>query len=317
MCIDNIHISTATDPNMGRGAFANRPMKQGARIAPAPIQVFPNRSVFTKAQTVKGQPEPQFINYCFTIDDPNNKNGMLLFPYGPGVNLINHSSESPNVIVQWSYHPMHHHTWLDLPYDQYEIMDYPGGLILDVIALRDIQEGEELFMDYGDEWEKAWEQHIKAWKPHKTSKTYVYPQDIDRTKPFRTIQEQKKEPYAPNLATICWTSNWPDNVKTNKLKWSKPKRYDWPEGVTFCNILSRTKLPNGEYEYEVSLHYEVDTPGKVNDQSYIDTNVPHSAISFVDLPYHSDLHLINAFRHPIMLPKQLIPSKWISSSKKQ
>jgi hypothetical protein len=238
-----------------------------------------------------------------------------LFPYGPGVNLINHSRDHPNVELMWSYHPMHHHTWLDLPYDQYATMDYPGGLILDVIALRDIQDGEELFMNYGDAWHNAWEQHVKTWKPDESAKSYVYPQDVDPTKPYKTVEEQLKDPYAKNLQTVCFTNNWSSSgTKNNTMKWTEPTTFDWPEGIAYCHILSRTQLSNDGYEYVVSLHYEVNTPPGT-DTKYIDTNVPQSAISFVNLPYTSDLHLPNAFRFPIHLPSHLIPTQWTSSAR--
>jgi hypothetical protein len=307
MCIDNIRIGIATDPLMGRGAFATRSMSGGTRVAPAPIQFFMDRTVF--AQQI---PEAQFVNYCFAIGDK-----MLLFPYGPGVNLINHSSKEPNVAVRWSNHPMHHNTWLDLPMQQFVEMDYPGGLILDVIALRDIQEGEELFLDYGPSWQKAWDNHVRSWKPHKSAKNYVYPQDMDTTKPYKTLKEQEKKPYASNLATVCWTNNW-QRDRGAKMKWTKPTTFDWPEGVTFCHIISRTTNSiTGEFEYEVALHFDFDSPGDVRNRDYIDTNVPQSSIAFVNKPYKSDLHLPNAFRHPIELPSHIIPPQWLTTNTKK
>jgi SET domain len=301
MCIDNIRIDTATDPTMGRGAFATRALKVDTRVAPAPIQVFSDRAVF--AQQV---PEAQFINYCFAIGDK-----LLLYPYGPGVNLINHApAGKANVRVQWSRHTMHHGTWLDLPLSQFLQMDYPGGLILDVIALRDIEQGEELFMDYGPAWEQAWVKHLETWKPSDLS--YVYPQDVDtKTQPFRTVEEQKKEPYADNLATVCWTNNWERQIGT-KMKWTRPTKFDWPEGVTFCHIVSRTS-EKGEYVYEVALHFGLDDPGSPDNRDYIDTHVPHSAIALVDKPYRSDLHLANSFRQPLELPADMIPKQWLEA----
>jgi SET domain len=301
MCIDNIRIDTATDPTMGRGAFATRAMKAGTRVAPAPIQVFADRTVF--AQQV---PEAQFINYCFAIGEK-----MLLYPYGPGVNLINHApAEKANVRVEWSRHAMHHGTWLDLPLSQFLQMDYPGGLIMDVIAMRDIAEGEELFMDYGPAWEQAWETHLDTWKPSDLS--YVYPQDVDtKTQPFRTLEEQKKDPYADNLATVCWTNNW-EREKGKKMKWTRPTKFDWPEGVAFCHILSRTS-EKGEYVYEVAMHFDWSDPGSSDNRDFIDTNMPHSAIALVDKPYRSDLHLPNAFRQPLELPADMIPAQWLDA----
>jgi hypothetical protein len=37
-----------------------------------------------------------------------------------------------------------------------------GGLASDVVALRDIQPGEEAFIDYGSEWEEAWKTHFES-----------------------------------------------------------------------------------------------------------------------------------------------------------
>jgi SET domain len=299
MCIDNIRIQTATDPAMGRGAFASRWLKQGTAVAPAPLQLFRDRSAF--AQQV---PEALFVNYCFAA------NNMLLFPYGPGVNLINHSSKRPNVDLQWSKHNMNHGQWLDLPLHQLHQMDFPGGLILDVVALRDIQEGEELFLDYGTSWQQAWDEHVRTWKAD-TATNYVYPQDIDLTQPFKTVTEQQTDSYPDNLATVCWTQNW-ERDEFTKRKWTRPTSR-WPEGMVYCNILQRSQITgSGEYEYEVSLNFDVHQPDLPDKLKYIDTAVPHSAILFVDKPYMSDLHLPNAFRHPIELPKHLIPDQWMT-----
>ena len=38
------------------------------------------------------------------------------------------------------------------------------GLAFEIYALRDISPGEEIFMDYGLAYEKAWEQHVMQWK---------------------------------------------------------------------------------------------------------------------------------------------------------
>ena len=53
-------------------------------------------------------------------------------------------------------------------------------------------------MDYGPEWEEAWNEHVRTWKPPLGS-DYVYPRDMDLTEPFRTEKEQEKEPYPENL----------------------------------------------------------------------------------------------------------------------
>lgn len=298
MCIDNIRIRIATDPSMGRGAFAARSLSKGTVVAPAPVQFFPKRSIFAK-QT----PEALFVNYCFQLSGTS----ILAFPYGPGVNMINHSKKSPNVKVQWSKHPMHHSHWLTLPMQQFWQMDYPGGLILDIVALRDIQPGEELFMDYGDEWQQAWDSHVQNWKPLHNSTEYVYETSMDLSQPFRTVLEQETNPYPSNLATVCHTRNWERDDYTI-MRWKQPV-VDWPEGLIFCHILKREETASGEFLYQVSLNFSRH-PDRPDEKRFIDTNVPQRAIRFVDKPYQSDLHLPNAFRHPIMLPSDLVSSEW-------
>jgi len=140
-CVDNIEIFGAEDEEMGRGAFARRSLAKGSIVAPAPIQVFKDRSAFQRQQ-----PESVFVNYCFEVPGTS----ILLYPYGPGVNLINHASgDKANVELRWSKSPTSHYTWLDLPLDQFWDYIYPGGLVMEVVAIRNIEQGEELFMDYG------------------------------------------------------------------------------------------------------------------------------------------------------------------------
>jgi hypothetical protein len=63
-----------------------------------------------------------------------------VYPYGPGVNLINHSSQ-PNVHLQWSTHKLHHGEFLEMEYDEFWENVWPGSLIMEVVASRDLQAG--------------------------------------------------------------------------------------------------------------------------------------------------------------------------------
>lgn len=120
-CIDNIDILPATDPQMGRGAFSTRYLSKGTVVAPAPMQVYPRRQDFTK----KGR-EALIVNYCFQAKGSD----LLFFPYGPAVNLINHSHNQANVYLRWSQASIAHPQWLDLPLKEFWEMTYPGGIIL-------------------------------------------------------------------------------------------------------------------------------------------------------------------------------------------
>lgn len=302
MCIDNIKIQQAVDPQMGRGAFASRRLAKGQLVAPAPLQSFPSRKAFARQN-----PEALFVNYCF---QPRGTD-ILLFPYGPGVNLINHSSQKTNVELRWSTNPYHHKEWLTVELDDYFKLDKPGGIILEVVATRDIAEGEELFLDYGSEWEQAWDQHAENWKPVDGADRYVYPEEMDNTEPVRTVEEQKNRPYPENLANTCFTPNWERDFGV--MRWKQPD-FDWPEGNVNCHILKREKNAKGDDEYEVSLNFDsydyTFDPKTPRKKLYIDTHVPRSAIGWVEKAYTSDLHLKNAFRHTIPLPEHLVPPLW-------
>jgi hypothetical protein len=343
MCIDNIDVRPSRFAEMGRGAFATRVIRKGDLVAPAPLQVFKNRQDFATSQKQGISPEALFVNYCFQVAG-NDK--LMLFPYGPGVNLINHApastittttantlvrnnkSKKPeaNVGLRWSSHRMHHKELLELSLEDFVAQAKPGKLILEVYALRDIAENEELLLDYGQDWQDAWNKHVQEWKPV-LEKGFIYPHEMDETAPLRTEVEQKAEPYAQNLAMVCNTPDWDRNkqqddgggggVNHNHIDWHEPD-FDWLEGFVFCHVIDRYEGPYGDLVYTVSLdfdggdHPQEYDPSVPMSEQYIDRNVPRRAIRFVDKPYTSDMHLPNAFRHTIELSKELVPAQWIT-----
>jgi hypothetical protein len=237
---------------------------------------------------------------------------MMLFPYGPGVNLINHNGKHSNVAIRWSSSEFHHSDWLNLPATEFWNTVYAGGLILDVVALRDIKPGEELFMNYGKDWEEAWKKHVKEWQPPPDSANYVYPAEMDETFPLRTVLEQQENPYPPNLAMVCITPDW-ERENGPRIEWTEPE-WKFPEGYVPCHILRRVARDHGDYYYSVLLDFEGSftefDPRTPKKDRYIDVKVPRRAIRFVDKPYTSDQHLKGAFRHPIVFPDKLVPDMW-------
>ena len=311
-CIDYIDIDISTIPNAGRGAFARTGLNQGTVVAPAPLQVFHNREIFKTEHS-----EQLYVNYC--IQPAGTE--MLLFPYGQGVNLINHSLKQANVQFQWSLNHMHHNEYLDLStIEEFWKIVSPGSLILEIVALRDIEPGEELLLNYGSSWDDAWNTHVANWQPEPNALQYVYPSDVDETLPIRTIREQVDDPYPVNLITMCLTNDF-EREEHNHVEWSEPSDFSWAEGMVFCHVLERTYDSRvGGDLYTVSL--EFNSKGKKDltfDPSipladlYIDSRVPRRAIRFIEKPYHDDEHLPNAFRHPIELPLQLVPEVWKSN----
>ena len=146
----------------------------------------------------------------------------------------------------------------------------------------------QLFMDYGVEWEEAWNEHVRTWSPPPGSDAYVYAQDMDLTEPFRTVDEQQENPYPSNLMTVYAVGD------------------DWPERLAVCHILSRERdADTDQYIYNVAWSYS-----DVFEDTNFEDAIPHAAISFVDRPNMSDQFLEGAFRHPIGFPDDMTPDIW-------
>lgn len=156
-----------------------------------------------------------------------------------------------------------------------------------MIALRDIQPGEELFMSYGKDWEEAWNKHVKEWKPVEGASKYVYPAEMDETAPLKTVEEQKSDPYPANLMTVCQTPDT-EREESNTVEWYEVKEF--PFHMVVCHILERKEDEHGDLIYDVMLDwkgYEYDE-SVPQDKRYMDFNVPRKAIRFVDKPNTSD-----------------------------
>ena len=160
-CMDNIRPGNSTIPSAGRGAFATRFIPKGGMVAPGPVLHIANHTALnmydidplTKGRDLTKETGKQLIlNYCFG----HGKSTVLLCPYTSPSAYINHSRK-PNARVVWADPTTHNHNayWLE---EDVEFLKYQEeiGLSLNFVATRDIKPGEEVFIDYGREWEKAW-----------------------------------------------------------------------------------------------------------------------------------------------------------------
>eukprot|EP00978_Attheya_sp_CCMP212_P012597 scaffold31512_cov50-Attheya_sp.AAC.1 len=75
---------------------------------------------------------------------------------------------------------------------------------MDIVATRDIAPGEEIFINYGSEWEEAWTAHSEAYAPTPGSENYISAYEMnDASIPIRTLEEQENNPYPWNVFTVC------------------------------------------------------------------------------------------------------------------
>jgi len=315
----------------GRGAFATRTIPSGGLVAPAPLvhlkrghlhlyQDGPptgdgkrqGGTTSSDGQDIRHIGEQLLLNYCYG----HSNSSLLLFPYSPVINFINHHDDPTkvNTRIQWSTLSNQHSEWMEESVTQ--VLDQPyAGLILEFIAIRDIQPNEEIFIDYGERWSDAWKTHVKQWDGRMEEEgrgTYIPAQWFNRdgTDKIRTQDEQVENPYPPNILTVCYVStnhlyedeeNDDDDDDEGGIHWqSTEDLFEFIDLSHECKILERQDTNN---EYTVSITHEEETHTIIH--------VPRHAIEFVDDEYTSDQHLVNAFRHEIELPNEIFPQMWM------
>ena len=318
-CMDNIVPGPSTIKQAGRGAFAARPLAKGSVITGSPLLIITDRSLLNMYGAIyskkKGKQvrdpddligQQLLLNYC--MGHPEST--MLLCPYASGVNYMNHNQTQANVKIVWAQDGMlsHNASFLHLrPQDMED--NYKTSLAIDYIALQDIEPGQELFLDYGDDFEDAWIEHVENWEPQ--DEDYVDAATFNekhKDAVLRTQAEQKADPYPSNLAIMCHSNlqykAWRDYRDEMEIPWASD------ETGNDCEILSRKVDENGDTVYKIKLTWEEKEDGEYVEYTKTRDGVPRNAITFVNQPYSTDIHLMNAFRHEIEFPDALFPRRW-------
>jgi SET domain len=357
-CMDHIRPGPSTVPNAGRGAFAVRNLPKGTVITISPILHTPNEDYmymynFTKYNHTWFRLKEEvrqmqlLYNYCYAHPEST----LLFCPYGGGMSYINHNRTQANVRIEWAKNfDMVHNPKLVETGTIAELTSSPKPqLAFQYIATQDIAMNEELFMDYGNEWEDAWLHHVQQYpyqndpEPHTSTTTtskYVAAHywnyhfgDLH----VRTTIEQRMDPYPTNLQIRCHGQVFLSPAISHAIYRWNDENYGLP-----CRILDRFLTSSSEEEdgllhatskdlYTVEIEYldpesvatedydENDITTLPNDDDDDDdgpvvwvqrTDVPRSAIRFFDLPYTTDLHLTTAFRHYVGIPNDLFPTQW-------
>lgn len=125
--------------------------------------------------------------------------------YGSGVNYINHNKTKANVKIQWATNSSTFHWDESLERLPQDMKSVKTKAAFDYVATRDIDRGEEIFLDYGDAWEDKWNQFCEAWDP-RDNEVYVSASNFNtrhEMDPLLTINEQLLTPYSENLSMRC------------------------------------------------------------------------------------------------------------------
>ena len=321
-CLDNLVPGKSSLPHAGRGAFAKRDIEVGSVLAPVPVLPILSESLsMAKEHESTGRvvfSEQLLRNYCFG----HRNSSLLLYPYSSMVNYINHASNgSPNVKLRWSEgseilfsDPLSN---LQLPHSR---------LLLELVATRSIKAGDELLLDYGKDWEDAWNQHVATWKPHLNEQFFMSSQDANDNEKMngilQTALELQSSPYPDNLFTSCYyrvnlESNFAEPINERQV-------FEWVETRSLtqesrnlrpCLVVDRQTSLSGVTFYTVRIF---NRPGLAPSERippgrpYIVTGVPGYAIEFSEKLYTSDQHLERAFRKEIGL--DVFPLQWMDLS---
>lgn len=323
-CIDNIKPGDSTVPNAGRGAFAARFIPHGGLVMPMPL-IHENRDVLTmyKPKLVANEGDGRLtrerdqpshhqlmLNYCFSHRDVT----FVLCPYGLFNPLINHSKDQPNAKLQWSDH-MRHPEWLNQPYYSWDTTGHPG-LSFDVVALRDIVEGEEILIDYGLEWETAWQKHYNGFRAPRRG--YLPSFELNKLADLQvmTIFEANNESM-DGILTYCRKDMI--NVALGRkldteLNFLEAVELDGGERLYRCRVVHRNH--NDSYIAELITHdKEPQPPGTTSTiaeakVAYVLFDVPRDIFYFRDAPYSRDHHQEWSFRHYMGIPDEMVPDVW-------
>uniref|UniRef100_A0A7S1G0D7 SET domain-containing protein n=1 Tax=Corethron hystrix TaxID=216773 RepID=A0A7S1G0D7_9STRA len=295
------------------------------------------------------------VNYCFGHPDST----VLLFPYLGNVGLINHGAEGKsNVKVQWPSslergpaRKFHRKDWLDSTTEQLADIDkQKPGMMIEIVATRDIEKDEEVFLDYGPAWENVWDDHVRQWKPWSSNKKYVPAQDLNRTplrgeplEKVRLEKELREDPYpGANIATGCYLDfnhinileevlpdteeeEEDEKIRRDIINWYQPSSVNFeeiltPANIQPCVIIDRQTVRGKDYYTALISANPIMDPTDNNDLFLFELvnlraelevrKIPREAITFIDKPLTSDVHMKGTFRFPIMLPDEVFPEKW-------
>jgi hypothetical protein len=330
-CMDNlVQGAKSTIPGAGRGAFAKRALSEGNIVASAPLirmykehlNSYPVDEV-TKERMVEAPEEQLMMNYV--LGHP--KSPFVFYPYGTGVNLINHATHGqfvPNVKLVWSEKKYHNATYLEMDINTIEKEALnPFVHVIDVIAIRDILAGEEILLDYGQSFDQSLKQFIAAYE--KSIPTFALGNESAavlnaKNEPFRTVKEQTSFPYPDDIGIVCYYD--PDAARPVDSK-SFDFLNDVEPKIDFTSTLlySYADSLNGD-ESPCDVLHVLNVGYEGNEPRYlvrVDTDaghvyvvdVPQKAILFVDTPYSSPSQGTGSFRHYIEIPDEVFPTAWL------
>ena len=301
-----------------------RDVSQGSVVSPVPlIQIMDKTSLQIKSTKVAQASQQLLTNYCFG----HRKSSLRLCPT-TNVMLVNHNSVHPNAKLRWS--PSNSNVVdRDVKYlvesldklqcSSDDFTTLHTRLAMELVATRDIQQGEEIFIDYGAEWEAAYQAQWDRDGTRDTTDDGLIPA-AEMNREIRPIVPSGK------LSTSKYWYEcqlYPDvqeyqpvpveefelSDQNDPQSWSE-EEHAWYGDNDFiswypCKVI-RVGADSPQ-SYSVAV-YAKPLAERRHIRSYV--QFPRHRIRFVDKPYESDQHLPWSFRHFIGIPDSMFPLRW-------
>jgi hypothetical protein len=187
VCLSSVEVRPSSLPDAGYGVFSHAAFKKEELVVISPVVFLPFEDEETRQELLT----EMLLNYCYY----EKGSSLLVLPLNTPA-IMNHyrvmsninetdlsvfAKREPNVKIQWfdwyshfncsdsnrcSFPPVNPprrvSDILDLSFEDllYEQRQYKQALIdIGYYALRDIAEGEELVIDYGNDWEEYYRRH--------------------------------------------------------------------------------------------------------------------------------------------------------------
>eukprot|EP00539_Tryblionella_compressa_P012070 CAMPEP_0178807154 /NCGR_PEP_ID=MMETSP0745-20121128/16764_1 /TAXON_ID=913974 /ORGANISM="Nitzschia punctata, Strain CCMP561" /LENGTH=1120 /DNA_ID=CAMNT_0020467107 /DNA_START=31 /DNA_END=3391 /DNA_ORIENTATION=- len=343
-CLDNMRQGVSAVPDSGRGAVSTKPFAKGQVISVAPLVYVEDRSSamgLSPKNNALNATTQLLESYCF-----GHRHASLLLCPTTHAALINHASSTngedpriePNVQIRWASPDI----WpfsnmidelsgnLHRPEDhvlrakESDIASFQSTRVaFEYVAIRDIQEGEEILLDFGQEYENALREHfdkmedsfeVSALKEQRQQKKLGQQPHLELT-PDEAVQQYSYEcklypniPHGSSDWEECSTDsmmnqdNWPQEF--NAIYASNEFAAWYP-----CHVVDSSTGTSDS----IHMLYHVEVFSKGSDSSQVTRrlkNCPAERIRLVDKPYQSDQHLPWAFRRYIPLSDDIFPFQW-------
>jgi len=192
ICLSDIHVADSLIEDAGKGVYARKAFSAGDLITVSPVALLPMDMV------MESMSSSLLMNYCITL--PGSVVALLPLSYPT---IFNHQSPGPergrregaNAMYRWfdwttlnqsqtsrnSLYGVYSNRQSESPVSRLlrapveELLASPfGPLDLGYYALRDIEEGEELTIDYGEAWQTAW----NDWLARRDTEDVMFRQSI-------------------------------------------------------------------------------------------------------------------------------------------